>query len=145
VTKLNFMAIYAKALVHMFTESNIRAAFTKTRIVPYNPDVITMEMMVPSLETSTTSHLPLGLASPLCELVDMISHHNAQKQKQKEQVESCDLSDPAIGSPNSSYTPVQQMLASLVTSASFLVSDSPTLSMSTLPPILSHHPQSTIQ
>jgi hypothetical protein len=59
--KLNFMAVYAKVHVRAFTESNIRATFAKTGIVPYNPDVVTVEMMAPSLETSTTSLLPLGL------------------------------------------------------------------------------------
>ena len=77
VTKLNFMAIYAKAHTRTFTKSNIQAAFAKTGIVPYNPGVVTTEMMAPSLETSTTSLLPLGLASPVREVVDLISHHNA--------------------------------------------------------------------
>jgi len=65
VTKLNFLAVYTKAHVRAFTENNIRAAFAKTGIVPYNPNVVTVEMMAPSLETSTTSLLPLGLASPV--------------------------------------------------------------------------------
>jgi hypothetical protein len=77
VTKLNFMAVYAKAHTCTFTESNIWAAFAKTGVVPYNPDVVTTQMMAPSLMTSTTSLLPLGLASPVREVVDLISHHNA--------------------------------------------------------------------
>ena len=141
VTKLNFMAVYAKAHVRTFTESNIRAAFSKTGIVPYNPDVVTMEMMAPSLETSTTSLLPLasGLASPVRELVDLISHHKARKRKQQEMegLESAETSRTTAGSPNSSYTPVRHAVTSLATtSSSFLVSDSPILSTSTLPPIL---------
>ena len=65
MTKLYFLAVYTKAHVCAFTESNIWAAFAKTGIVPYNPDVVTVEMMAPSLETLTTSLLPLGLASPV--------------------------------------------------------------------------------
>ena len=106
MSKLNLMTVYAKAHVHMFTESNIRAAFAKTGIVPYNPDVVTMEMMAPSLETSTTSLLPLGLASPICELVDLISHHNVCKCKQQEIEELPETPERTTGSPNSSYTPV---------------------------------------
>jgi hypothetical protein len=75
--KLNFMAVYAKAHVHTFTKGNIQVAFAKTGVVPYNSDVITTDMMAPSLKTSTTSLLPLSLASPVCEVIDLISHHNA--------------------------------------------------------------------
>jgi hypothetical protein len=135
VTKLNFMAVYARAHVRTFTERNIRAAFAKTGIAPYNPDVITTEMMAPSLETSTTSLLPLGLASPLREVVDLISHHNARKWKRQETEEAGESPQRAAVSP-ASYTPVRRGLASLATtSAAFLVSNSPILSNSTLPPL----------
>jgi hypothetical protein len=136
VTKLNFMAVYAKAHVRAFTESNIRAAFAKTGIVPFNPDVVTAEMMAPSLETSTISLLPLGLASPIRELVDLISHHNARKRKRQEMETEVETPEMAPGSPDMSYTPVRRAVASLATtSSSFLVSNSPILSTSTLPPI----------
>jgi hypothetical protein len=42
-------------------------SFAKTGIVLYDPDFVTTEMMVPSLETLTTNLLPLGLASPVHE------------------------------------------------------------------------------
>lgn len=134
VTKLNFMAVYAKAHTRTFTESNIRAAFAKTGIVPYNPGVITTEMMAPSLTTSTTSLLPLGLASPIREIVDLISHHNARKRKRQETEELQPEQGAAASSPP--YTPVRRGLASLATtSASFLVSDSPIPSSAALPPL----------
>ena len=137
MTKLNFLAVYTKAHVRAFTENNIRAAFAKTGIVPYNPNVVTVEMMAPSLETSTTSLLPLGLASPVREVVDLISHHNAQKRKRQDMEEESEAVSIAASDPSSSYTPVRQALASLATtSASFLVLDSPILSTSKLPPIL---------
>jgi hypothetical protein len=131
VLKLNFMSIYTKAHTCTFTESNIHAAFAKTGIVPYNPDVITAEMMAPSLEMSTTSLLPLSLASPMHEVVDLISHHNAWKRKQRELEDS--EGQVTGGSP---YTPVRRGLASLVmTSAGFLVSNSPIQSSAALPPL----------
>jgi hypothetical protein len=78
----------------------------KTRIVPYNPDVVTMEMMAPSLEMSTISLLPLGVASPVWEVVDLISHHNAWKRRQQEMEESSEVADTTAASLSSSYTPV---------------------------------------
>ena len=84
VTKGNFMAVYARAHTRTFTESNIWAAFSKTGVVPYNPGVVTMEMMAPSLETSTTSLLPLGLVAPVREVVDLISRHKAWKRRHQE-------------------------------------------------------------
>jgi hypothetical protein len=138
VTKQNFMAVYAKAHIRAFTESNIRAAFAKTGVVPYNPDVVTDEMMAPSLETSTTSLLPLGLASPVREIVDLISHHNTRKRKRQEtEIEDSDSAEAlatATNPPSPPYTPVRRGLASLAaTSASFLISSSPIQSTSRLP------------
>ena len=96
--------------------------------------------MAPSLETSTTSLLPLGLASPVHGLVDLISHHTARKWKCQEMEESAETPHTkspgtwtTAGFPNSSYTPVQRALASLETMfTSFIVSDSPILSTSEL-------------
>ncbi|KAH9161391.1 hypothetical protein EDB89DRAFT_1861634 [Lactarius sanguifluus] len=85
--------------------------------------------MAPSLETSTTSLLPLGLATPVCEVVNLISHHNVRKWKRQETEEG------VAGGP-SLYTPVRRGLASLATtSASFLVLDSPIRSNVALPPL----------
>jgi hypothetical protein len=131
------MAVYAKAHTHTFTEANIRAAFAKTEIVPYNPNVVMTDMMAPSFTTSTTSHLPLGLATPVRKIVDLISHHNACKQKRQE-FEEQQSEQPEQGAAASSppYTPVRHRLASLATtSASFLVSDSPIPLSATLSPL----------
>jgi DDE superfamily endonuclease len=147
ITKLNFMAVYAKAHIRTFTEDNIRAAFAKTGVVPYNPGVVTAEMMAPSLETSTTRRLPLALATPVREIVDLISHHNARKRKRQERFEREEL-QPEQGEAASSppYTPVRRGLASLATtSASFLVSNSPILSSATLPPLFTRNIASPTQ
>jgi hypothetical protein len=77
VSKLNFLSVYGRAHVRAFTKANILAAFSKTGIVPFNPDVVTTEMMAPSLETSISSLLPLALTSPVQEVIDLISHHRA--------------------------------------------------------------------
>ena len=88
VSKVNFLEVYAKAHVRAFTKENILAAFKKTGMVPFNPDVITDTMMAPSLETSLTTRLPLNLASPLQEIVDLLSCHRAHKRSRE------DLPDP---------------------------------------------------
>lgn len=48
------------------------------------PAVTKLNFMAPSLMTSTTSLLPPSLASPVHEVVNLISHHNAQKCKHQE-------------------------------------------------------------
>jgi hypothetical protein len=50
VSKSNFLAIYAEAHTKTLTESNIKAAFCKTGVIPLNHDVVTADMMAPSLE-----------------------------------------------------------------------------------------------
>ena len=160
VVKTNFLLVYAKAHTHAFTPANILAAFAKTGIVPFNPDVVTEAMMGLSLETSITCHLPVALASPVQEIVDLISQHKARKRKHLDDLEEVEpaskrhtadnsqppqLKTPSQGSatsrpatqptPTSSpYTPIQRALNRLATtSASFLVSPTPISSISHLP------------
>ena len=143
-----------------FTPANILAAFAKTGIVPFNPDVVTEAMMGPSLETSITRHLPVALASPVQEIVDLISQHKAHKRKHLDDLEEVEpaskrhaadnsqtpqLKTPSRGSATSRlatqptptstpYTPIQHGLNRLaMTSASFLVSPTPISSTSHLP------------
>jgi hypothetical protein len=75
VSKVNFIGIYAKAHVRAFTKENILSAFRKTGVVPFNPNIINNTMMAPSLETSISTYLPLKLASPVQEIVDLVSRH----------------------------------------------------------------------
>ena len=62
--KNNFLAIYGRAHVHALTSNNIKATFKKTGVWPFNPDVVTGEMLAPSRETSCEAHLPLPLDDP---------------------------------------------------------------------------------
>jgi hypothetical protein len=147
VSKLNFMSVYAWAHIRTFTKENILATFKKTGVVPFNPSVVTKAMMAPSIETLTSSILPLGFASPVQRMVDLISHHQAQKRKYEEddthkvQDQTCPhtpshapTSSPDTPMESLPYTPVCQGLNALAsTSASFLVSDSPIVSTSQLP------------
>jgi hypothetical protein len=56
--KNNFLEVYSKAHVRALTPANIKAAFKKTGIWPYNPDVVTEDMLAPSKATSCEAHLP---------------------------------------------------------------------------------------
>jgi hypothetical protein len=49
IDKSNFNMIYAKAYTHALTPENIKSAFQKTGIFPFNPDVVTPAMMAPSV------------------------------------------------------------------------------------------------
>jgi hypothetical protein len=139
VSKLNFLSVYGRAHVRAFTKANILAAFSKTGIVPFNPNVVTTEMMAPSLETSISSLLPLVLTSPVQEVIDLISHHRARKRKREDDIDlqasrQTPPSTPTASSSNTMYTPVKRGLNVLeTTSVSFLVLDSPLVSTSRLP------------
>ncbi|KAJ8474688.1 hypothetical protein ONZ51_g7033 [Trametes cubensis] len=143
VNKTNFLAVYAEAHQAALTESNIKAAFRKTGVVPFNPDIITSEMMTPSLETSTQGSLPLPPTSPVrtitqllmdevgrrlqghpdTDLDDIIMHHDSQNEL-----------TPTPRTP----TRVQQAVTALASSsAHFLVSPTPVSSAMTPP---QYHP-----
>lgn len=70
--KKNFMKVYAEAHLKALTKENILAAFRKTGIVPFNPGVITEEMLAPSQTSSTEERLPLPAEEPTMILTDMI-------------------------------------------------------------------------
>ncbi|EJF56429.1 CENP-B protein, partial [Dichomitus squalens LYAD-421 SS1] len=59
VNKTNFLKVYAQAHIKAVTPDNIRAAFRKTGVVPYDPTVIKQDFMAPSLESSSRGSLPL--------------------------------------------------------------------------------------
>lgn len=60
VTKDNFVEVCSKAHMKAFTRENILAAFRKTGLEPFNPAVVTEDMLAPSQETS----IQFGTALP---------------------------------------------------------------------------------
>jgi len=54
------------------TRKNIKMAFQKMGLVPFNPDVVTEEMMAPSIESSSRGSLPLTQSSPIRAMADAI-------------------------------------------------------------------------
>ncbi|KIJ70358.1 hypothetical protein HYDPIDRAFT_78831 [Hydnomerulius pinastri MD-312] len=65
VTKKNFLAIYGAAHVRALTVETIKSAFRKTGVWPFDPTVITTDVMAPALETSNKGHLPINSSSPI--------------------------------------------------------------------------------
>ncbi|KAF5393164.1 hypothetical protein D9757_001173 [Collybiopsis confluens] len=134
ITKLTFLSVYAQAHLRAFTPANIKSAFEKTGIVPFNPDVIPEHAMAPSLETSTSTSrlMPLAPASPVKDIVSLIRAY--QRKRKAEEIDNIQDNDTT---PTPSTTPTRSVPATLSrlssTSASFLVSNSPIRSASQLP------------
>ena len=74
MTKSNFLAIYGTAHIKALTPGNIVAAFKKTGVVPFNPDVVTEQTMAPSLEMTCHGTLPLRQPSPVRLVSSLISN-----------------------------------------------------------------------
>jgi hypothetical protein len=65
ISKTNFLGIYGRAHLRALTPENIKASFRKTGVWPFDPSVVTDEMMAPSKETSCEGHLPVVPATPV--------------------------------------------------------------------------------
>jgi hypothetical protein len=155
VTKENFLQIYGRAHVRALTEANIKSAFQKTGLWPFSRDVVTPEMMAPSLETSVRGHLPVPPTTPVQVMTDMLYRAHERAKKARLCTESASDSDSDAPSsptpenpspprrrrlpdarPDPFSTPVKDAIASLrTTSAAFLVTSSPVQSSSTPPRI----------
>lgn len=67
--KNNFLAIYGRAHVRALTVDNIKVAFKKTGVWPFNPNVVTEEMLAPSKETSCEAKLPIPPDDPTVNII----------------------------------------------------------------------------
>jgi hypothetical protein len=63
ITKNNFIQVYQKAHIRAVTPATIKAAFKRTGVWSLNHQVITHNMMAPSLITSNQGHLPFIAAA----------------------------------------------------------------------------------
>ncbi|THU97499.1 DDE-domain-containing protein, partial [Dendrothele bispora CBS 962.96] len=64
ITKSNFLLIYGTAHKQALTVENIKAAFRKTGVVPYNPEIVS-DKLAPSKETSNQGELPAAQPTPV--------------------------------------------------------------------------------
>jgi hypothetical protein len=72
ITKSNFLEFYSTAHVKALTTANILLAFRKTGIHPFNPDVVTSDMLAPAKESSNEGHLPLPPLTPICTVAKLL-------------------------------------------------------------------------
>jgi len=120
VDKTNFLTeVHAKTL----TPANIKAAFCKTGIIPFNPNVVITDMMALSQTTSTHATVPIQQSGPIKMMSEMVLDYiNYQRI-----VMSSSNSTDAEDLPGLLLTPffVQSAVDELSsTSALFLVSSS---------------------
>ena len=65
ISKSNFLTVYGAAHLRALKPAVIRSAFRKTSVWPFDPSVVTEDMMAPSKVTSCEGHLPIKPASPV--------------------------------------------------------------------------------
>jgi hypothetical protein len=94
--KNNFLAIYGRAHVRALTVDNIKAAFKKTGVWPFNPNVVTEEMLAPSKETSCEAKLPIPPDDPT---VNIIATMFQKLSMIKEGQETDDVHNPTSDTP----------------------------------------------
>ena len=69
VMKGDFTKVFGNAFHKAFTVPTILAAFKKTGIHPYNPDVITPQMMKANEPSSVIGSLSILIPSPICAIM----------------------------------------------------------------------------
>jgi hypothetical protein len=100
--KNNFLAIYGRAHVRALTVDNITAAFKKTGVWPFNPNVVTEEMLAPSKETSCEATLPIPPDDPTVNIIaTMFRKLSMIKEGEETDIVQNIISDtPVAGSSN---------------------------------------------
>lgn len=144
VDKTNFVSVYSRAHKKALTPDTIRAAFRTTGVWPFNPSVVTQDMMAPSLEISSVGHLPLPQLSPMQAVLHAVPEHQLEEaplvQTSPARATSTvirqfheDQVNPASNEPRWN-TLVNEALDNLASSSvAFLVSDTPITSEHQLP------------
>ncbi|KAF9223040.1 DDE-domain-containing protein, partial [Gyrodon lividus] len=79
VMKANFISIYSKAHQKAITAEIIHTAFRVTGVWPFNPEVVTVDMMAPSFETSAVARLPLPQSSPVYTISSAIHQYQCKQ------------------------------------------------------------------
>lgn len=72
ISKLNFLAVYDRAHNCALTPETIKTSFCKTGVWPFDPTIITKNMMASSKVTSFQAHLPVPPAMPVHVLADLL-------------------------------------------------------------------------
>ncbi|SJK99862.1 uncharacterized protein ARMOST_03173 [Armillaria ostoyae] len=95
MSKDNFIMIYGRAHLRVLHPPIIRSAFRKTRVWPYDPSVVTADMMAPSKETSVEGALPLIPATPIRIIAKFL--RQAVQMEVRDDLESASDSSSEVG------------------------------------------------
>ncbi|KAF5334791.1 hypothetical protein D9611_012962 [Ephemerocybe angulata] len=74
ITKENFLGIYGRAHLTTLTSENVKAAFAKTGVHPYDPSVVTPKMLAPSKTHSMQSNLAVEPPTPMKAVVKLLQN-----------------------------------------------------------------------
>jgi hypothetical protein len=140
--KNSFLTVYGKAHVCALTPKNIKAAFKKTGVWPFNPNVVTAEMLAPSKDTSCEAHVPLPPDDPAIDVLATM----LRKLAMIDEAEDEPISEALIASPsNTKQDVINEAIEGLSqTKLAHLISTTLTTSHDMMPTTLTHtisHPQ----
>jgi hypothetical protein len=140
--KNSFLTVYGKAHVRALTPENIKATFKKTGVWPFNPNVVTAEMLAPSKDTSCEAHVPLPPDNPAIDVLATM----LRKLAKIDEAEDEPISEAPIASPsNTKQDVINEAIEGLSqTKLAHLISTTLTTSHDTMPTTLTHtisHPQ----
>lgn len=93
VSKSNFLSVYARAHNRALTPKNIQAAFKKTGVYPFDPSVITPDMLAPARETAIEHRAIVPLQTPVRVLVGAFTKLERQRRDAQNAREQGFLSD----------------------------------------------------
>ncbi|KAF8976513.1 hypothetical protein BDQ17DRAFT_1267255, partial [Cyathus striatus] len=74
IKKENFLEIYGRAHITTLSADNVKAAFQKTGVLPFNPSIVTSVMLAPSKPKSMQSNLLAEPPTPLRTIVKMFQN-----------------------------------------------------------------------
>jgi hypothetical protein len=141
IDKTSFLEIYGAAHIRALTPETIKMAFRKTGVFPFDPSVVTAEMLAPILESSYRGHLPLKPSTPVKIITDLLHEMRQKRCQERAEREHDEQSDDShsevnVDAPLTQIAPpfVQTAAKGLEsTTASFIITSSPVQSMSRLP------------
>lgn len=102
IDKTSFLEIYGRAHIRAITEDTILSAFRKTGVHPFNPDVVTDDMLAPSKESSIEGHLPLPPPTPvraIARLIEKLSINDDSFNEIEETNSQASDSSPSTPTP----------------------------------------------
>ena len=128
IDKTNFLEIYGRAHIRALSPETICAAFRKTGVWQFNPDVVTNDMMAPSKETSGQGHLPVVPETPVRVIANLIRNISLADDSNdiNKNPDEPDAPTPQETVPSTIHTAFDDAVQQLsYTQLAYLTSDSP--------------------